>query len=131
MANALQHIMCIDDEEDILEIIRLCLEDLGQLKASCFTDVERALSAATSLKPDLILLDVMMPRINGPEAIHMFRQQQATAKTPIVLMTARVQPNEIVEYKLNGANGVIAKPFDPITLLPSINEIWNSLHADN
>lgn len=124
----LQHILCVDDEEDILEIVKLCLSDIGGLTVTCLTDVDCAVERLEKIKPDLILLDVMMPRINGLQAIGLFRAKAGYAEIPIVLMTARIQPSEVHEYMTGGATAVVAKPFDPMTLADQINAIWSAHH---
>ena len=128
MIPELKHVLCVDDEDDILEIIQLCLSDIGGLKVTCTSDVENAIERLDKIQPDLILLDVMMPRINGVQAIRLLRTCAGFSDIPIILMTARIQPNEVHEYKASGATAVIAKPFDPMTLADQINEIWSLCH---
>ena len=71
---------------------------------------------APAFAPDLILLDVMMPGMDGPTTLKALRQIESLSQTPVAFMTAKIQPNEIAEYKLLGAIDVIPKPFDPMTL---------------
>ena len=78
--------------------------------------------------PDLILLDVMMPGMDGPSTLKALREQPLTATTPVIFMTAKVQPYEVAEYKRLGALDVIAKPFDPMQLSATINAIWVRSH---
>lgn len=129
MTRRLEKILCVDDEDDILEIINLCLGDLGNMKVLCLNDIERALYEVSSFAPDLILLDVMMPKISGVDAIRKFRQIKGLEHTPIVLITARVQAKEIGEYLANGATSVIAKPFDPMALTDQVLKIWDESYA--
>jgi CheY-like chemotaxis protein len=83
-----------------------------------------ALAKAVAFAPDLVLLDVMMPGMDGPETLKALRQFPELQKTPVVFMTAKVQPQEIQEYMALGAVGVIAKPFDPMTLTQQLQDVW-------
>ena len=74
--------------------------------------------------PDLVLLDVMMPDMDGPATLRALRQLPGMAALPVVFMTAKVQPQEVAEYRARGALDVIAKPFDPMTLAAQVREIW-------
>jgi len=130
MPAALKHVLCIDDEESILEIIKLCFAELSDIKITCVSDIENTINRMTEINPDMILLDIMMPKISGIEAIGLIRQINGFEKTPIVIMTARIQANEIQEYFDHGANSVIAKPFDPMTLVDEVKKIWDESHAN-
>ena len=76
---------------------------------------------------DLILLDVMMPGMDGPETLRELRRVPETSNTPVIFMTAKVQSSEIQKYKDMGAVEVIAKPFDPMTLSDQIKSVWSGL----
>ncbi len=89
---------------------------------------EEALREAAAFTPDMILLDVMMPGIDGPATLKRLREQPALAAVPVAFMTAKVQPAEIAHYKSLGALDVIAKPFDPMTLADKIRAIWETRH---
>ena len=84
----------------------------------------QALAAVSVWKPDLILLDVMMPDMDGPTTFQKLKTLPATSSIPVIFMTAKVQPKEIESYKALGAIDVIAKPFDPMTLADTIKSIW-------
>ncbi len=83
-----------------------------------------ALAICDSQDIDIVLLDVMMPDMDGPSALAKIREMEAYRTTPAIFMTAKVQPNEIQRYLDMGAVDVIAKPFDPMTLATQISEIW-------
>src|SRR5690606_8307518 len=88
-----------------------------------------ALKCAAELKPDLILLDVMMPSMDGPTTLRALRQNRDFKNTPIVFMTARIREKEVDDYLNNvGADGVIAKPFNPMTLHELLNTQWKKIH---
>jgi CheY-like chemotaxis protein len=72
------------------------------------------------------LLDVMMPGMDGPTTLIELRKQPSLISTPVIFMTAKVQPSEIADYVKRGAIGVIAKPFDPMTLATQIKELWSN-----
>lgn len=128
MKQALQHILCIDDETDILEVARMCLETVGGYQVSICSSGAEAVAKVDGIKPDLIMIDVMMPGMDGPATMIELKKNPALAKTPIVFMTARIQPTEIREYLVMGASAVLPKPFDPMTLSSQIQEIWDK-HA--
>lgn len=109
-------VLHVDDEPDIREIVELSLGlDPALAVRSCASGSE-ALAAATDLPPDLILLDVMMPVMDGPATLTRLRGDPRTTDIPVVFMTARAQAREIEHFRSLGAAGVIAKPFDPLTL---------------
>jgi CheY-like chemotaxis protein len=121
----LRRILLVEDDPDIQEVTTVLLSDLGTFEVRACGSAAEALQAAQVFDPDLILLDVMMPGLDGQEAFAAFRQLPATANTPVIFMTARVQPQEIMEYKQLGSLGVIPKPFDPDTLADTIQGMWD------
>jgi two-component system OmpR family response regulator len=119
----LRHILCVDDEDDILEVVQLCLElDGGFTIDTCRSGAE-ALVFLGSHRPDLILLDVMMPRMDGPATFAAIRA--AGHDIPVIFMTARVRGAEVSQYLEMGAIGVVPKPFDPVTLSGEIKRLWS------
>ncbi|SMF61195.1 response regulator [Allosphingosinicella indica] len=109
-------ILYVDDEADIREVAAMALElEPGFEVRSCASGAE-ALAVVTEWHPDLILLDVMMPQMDGPAVLARLRQRPATADTPVLFVTARTQQQEVAQLRALGAQGVIAKPFDPMTL---------------
>ncbi len=120
----LQHIILIEDEPDIQTVVRMALEMMGGYQVTTFDSGEAAVAGIDGLRPDLILLDVMMPGMDGPTTLGHLRAKPALADTPVVFMTAKVQPQEIQTYRDLGAMDVIAKPFDPMTLADQVREIW-------
>lgn len=129
MTSTLQHILCIDDEADILEVAQLSLEMVGGFKVTCLGSGRDAIDRAAFIKPDLILLDVMMPQLDGPSTLTALRAQSSLQHVPIVFMTARVQPAEVQRYLDLGAAGVTAKPFDAMALPGQIAEVWERYHG--
>jgi two-component system OmpR family response regulator len=109
-------LLYVDDEDDIREIAVMALElDPEVSVRSCASGAE-ALAQVSQWSPDLILLDVMMPDMDGPETLARLRQDSATSSIPVVFITARSQPEDIERFLELGAVSVISKPFDPMTL---------------
>lgn len=129
MMRELRHILCIDDQEDILTVTQMALETVGGYEVSAFESGATALDALTRMTPDLILIDAMMPGMDGPAVLHAVRERPALDDVPVVIMTARVQATEIDEYLAVGAAGVIPKPFDPMTLSQEVERYWVDFHA--
>ena len=125
MGQDLQKLLYVEDEPDIQAIARLALEAVGGFTVEICSSGEEALRRAPEFKPDLILLDVMMPGMDGPSTLKALRALPALAATPAVFMTAKVQPAEISHFKSLGALDVIAKPFDPMTLSDTVRQIWH------
>lgn len=124
MAHELTRILYVEDDPDIQAIAVMVLETIhGFILESCSSGSE-ALQKAVQFKPDLVLLDVMMPGMDGPETLKGLRGFPELATTPVVFMTAKVQPQEVEGYLNLGAVGVIAKPFDPMTLADELRAIW-------
>ena len=117
--------MYVEDDPDIQTIARLALETIGGLAVTICSSGQEALAAISSgNRPDLILLDVMMPEMDGPTTLAALRMLPQTASTPTVFMTAKVQPHEVSHFKSLGALGVIAKPFDPMLLAQQVQQLW-------
>ncbi len=109
-------ILHVDDEPDIREVVELSLGlDPAFTVKSCASGGD-ALATVAQWRPDLILCDVMMPVMDGPATLARLRLSPDTARIPVVFMTARAQAREMEHFKSLGATGVIAKPFDPMTL---------------
>jgi len=116
-------ILYIDDEADIREVAEMALElDPGFEVRTCASGRE-GLAAAREWQPGLILLDVMMPELDGPGVLERLRQDPATAAIPVVFITARTQAQEVERLRALGARGVLAKPFDAMTLAGQVREL--------
>jgi CheY-like chemotaxis protein len=124
---ALARIIVAEDDRDIRAVVELALRRVGGFEVTCCADGAAALELTLQLVPDLVLLDVMMPVMDGIETLERLKRSPATAHIPVVFMTARVQPNDLQRYYAHGALGVIAKPFDPMTLPQQLHK----LHAEN
>ena len=126
---SLHRILCVEDEPDIQTIARLALETIGGFTVEMCDSGIQALEVAPTWNPDLILLDVMMPDMDGPSTFERLRAMPETASVPVVFMTAKVQPQEVEAYKAMGALEVVAKPFDPMTVADTIKAIWENRDA--
>lgn len=124
--STLQRILYVEDEADIRAVAQLALESVGGFTVKICSVGEDAVRDAEAFAPDLILLDVMMPGMDGPSTLRALREQPALAEVPVAFMTAKVQPAEIEYFKSLGARDVIAKPFDPMTLSSQVQSIWEA-----
>lgn len=104
----------------------MALEAVGGFTVIACESGAEALRCAPEARADLLLLDVMMPGMDGPGLLTLLREMPATAKTPVIFMTAKVQASEVALYKGLGALEVIAKPFDPMALSDQLRRIWAS-----
>ena len=120
----LVRILYVEDDADIRMIGKFAMENVGGFAVTDCESGEDALRAAPGAMPQLLLLDVMMPGMDGPTTLARLRALPATAKTPVVFMTAKVQPQEVQRYRDLGAIDVISKPFDAMTLSDTIRDIW-------
>ena len=123
-SDTLQRILYVEDEPDIQAVARIALETVGGFTVQICSSGEEALQAAVEFAPDLLLLDVMMPGMDGPTTLQELRNLPDLENTPAVFMTAKVQPQEIEQFKSYGALDVIAKPFDPMALSSQITAVW-------
>jgi len=125
----LTRILYVEDEPDIQTVARLALEALGGFTVEICNSGDEALQRAPGFQPQLILLDVMMPVMDGPGTLKMLRALPQFARTPVIFMTAKVQPGEVANYLGLGAVDVIPKPFDPMTLSKQVEAIWARCHG--
>jgi two-component system, OmpR family, response regulator len=127
----LLRILCVEDEADIQTVMRIALESVGGFQLMVCGSGHDALRAGPAFAPDLILLDVMMPGIDGPATLEAMRKTADLKDTPIVFMTAKVQTHEVEHYRKLGAVDVIAKPFDAMTLSDTLRGIWASIPQES
>ena len=116
-------ILVIDDEQDIRAVSRLSLEKVGGWRVLEADSGARGLELAEAERPDAILLDAMMPEMDGPATIQRLKADETTSEIPVVFLTAKLQPAERERYVELGAAGVLAKPFDPMTLPNDVAEL--------
>ena len=125
----LQRILCVEDEPDIRTVAELALAGIGGFTIHSCGSGQEALAAVHEFAPDLVLLDVMLPGMDGVETLAALRSDPRTQRLPVVFMTARTQPAEVEHYRSLGALDVITKPFDPLTLADQVRVIWERAHG--
>lgn len=123
-ARPLTHIFYVDDEPDIREIVEMALGLTPGLTVRTCPSGAQALQELPLLRPDLVLLDVMMPGLDGPATLAQMRADAALRDLPVIFMTAKALPQEVERFLKLGAIGVISKPFDPMQLAQRVRELW-------
>ncbi len=113
-------ILIIDDEEDIREVAALSLESVAGWEVIVASSGAQGLARAIEHRPDAILLDVMMPGLDGPSTFRELRKNPVTARIPVLLLTAKVQSSDQRRFADLGVEAVLFKPFDPLTLSTQI-----------
>lgn len=124
MNKPLRKILLVDDDEDILMIAKYSLRDLKDVSVKFVSSGEEAIKEALQYQPDLILLDIMMPKMDGISTLNAIRLLPTIANTPVAFLTAKAQKAEIDKYFTLGIVDVIVKPFDPLTLADKVKQIW-------
>lgn len=125
----LETIVYIDDEPDIRTVVELSLSLAEGLTVHTGDCGQRALELAREVKPDLVLLDVMMPGMDGPETLRQLRAQPDLAGIPVFFMTAKAMPAELQRLRDLGAAAIIPKPFDPMKLATDVLALWEKVHT--
>ena len=123
---ALRSLLYVDDDDDIREIVALSLGLDGTLNVVTSASGEEALTVMRAQPPDLVVLDVMMPGMDGPAVLERMRADLALREIPVIFMTAKTNAQEIARFRGLSAIGVIAKPFDPMALGGQVRALWNS-----
>lgn len=121
----LKKILLAEDEPDIRAIAKIGLEVIGNFTVLFCESGQETLLKVEEFNPDLIVLDVMMPGLDGIQTYKALREKPTFANTPIIFMTAKIQPDEIKQYLTMGAIGVINKPFDPTKLAETMLNMWD------
>lgn len=124
MTTNLLRIMHVEDDPDIQAVAKLALESLGGYKIETCDNGHDAIERVKIDPPQLILLDIMMPGIDGLSTLHAIRSLPGGTEIPVIFVTAKVQKHEIEEYKSWGAAGVVCKPFDAMTLASTVQSLW-------
>jgi two-component system OmpR family response regulator len=122
-AMTINNILLIDDEPDIRAIGTISLQSIGGWQVQVAESGPQGIALAAAGQPDLILLDMMMPGADGRTTLQLLQANPATKDIPVIFMTAKARRWEVDEYLAEGAAGVIAKPFDPMTLPDEIRQI--------
>jgi two-component system, OmpR family, response regulator len=125
---SIRKILYVEDEPNIQAVARMALEEIGGFTVETASSGVEGLAAAAKFLPDLILLDAMMPGLDGFGTFRALRQDPKLRRIPVVFMTAKVQSHEVSSYLELGALAVIPKPFDPTTLSDEIRALWEKHH---
>ena len=123
----LNRICYVEDDEDIQRIVRMSLERVGKMTVEIVTDPTLAMEAITSFKPDLVMLDWMMPKMDGPAVFRQMKLRPETRALPVVFITAKAAQRDLDELMKMGAIATISKPFSPKDLPEQLREIWKKL----
>lgn len=126
----LKTILYVDDEPDIREVVELSLGLAEDLSIETCDSGLKALDLIPQRNPDLVLLDVMMPGLDGPATLQRMRADPRLAHIPVVFMTAKAMPQEVARFREMGAVAVIAKPFDPMALSDQVYAIWEGISRE-
>ncbi len=115
-------ILIVEDEKQLVELLRYRLEANGY-KVETAYDGQEGLQKIMQVKPDLVVLDIMMPKMHGYEVCRLSKENDATKSIPIIMLTAHTQEKDIEDAKKYGADSFVTKPFDPKMLLGEISKL--------
>lgn len=124
MGSALSHILYVDDDKDILQVAKLCLENIGGYEVTCVPRSTDAIAIIKAVTPDFVLLDVMMPELDGTTLFQRLQEDDKLSEIPVAFITASGLDGKIDSCLELGAKGVIAKPFDPFLLCERVRQLW-------
>jgi len=129
MNEPLKRVMLVEDDPDVQTIASMALIDIGEFDLTVCSSGREAIEQIERVNPQMVLLDVMMPDMDGPTTLEEIRRLPLKPQPPIIFMTAKVQPQEQQRYLSLGAIEVIAKPFDPVSLADQLHAAWARLSA--
>ena len=126
-AEPLNRVCYVEDDEDIQRIVRMSLERIGKMSVELVTDPLVAIDAIKAFKPELVMLDWMMPGMDGLTLYGKMKEVPEVRDLPVVFITAKASQKELDELRALGAAGTISKPFSPKELPVLLREIWKNL----
>ena len=126
-ATPLNRIFYAEDDEDIQRIVRISLERIGKMTVTIESDPLKAIEGIKAFRPDLVMLDWMMPGMDGPTLLKRMREIPETAAYPVVFITAKATQKDHAELLSLGAAGIVSKPFSPKDLPDQLRGIWAGL----
>jgi len=126
-ATPLNRICYVEDDEDIQRIVRMTLERVGKMTVEVVGDPTMAIEAMTAFRPDMVMLDWMMPKMDGPTLFRQMKLRPETSALPVVFITAKASQHDLDELLKLGAAGAISKPFSPRDLPDQLRAIWAKL----
>lgn len=125
MGNQLQRVLYVEDDEDIAELTQVVLEEMGGFKILHCNNAQKAIDSLKEFKPQLALIDVMMPGMDGPTTLLEMRKKPEGQKMPVIFLTAKAQTHQQKQYLEMGASAVIMKPFGSADLCETMKKIWS------
>ncbi len=123
----LNRICYVEDDEDIQRIVRMSLERIGKMTVEVVSDPTKAMAAIDAFPPDLVMLDWMMPVLDGPPLFRQMKARPGTSTLPVVFITAKAGQRDLDELMALGAVATISKPFSPKDLPEQLRQIWAKL----
>lgn len=120
----LKRVMCIEDDADVRMILEFSLRRVGKYEVSLCASGQEALDTVASFRPQLVLLDVMMPEMSGPQTLERLRTLDVMRGVPVVFLTAKAMSDEVESLLKHGATGIIVKPFNSVSLPKDIRIYW-------
>jgi two-component system, OmpR family, response regulator len=123
----LNRICYVEDDEDIQRIVRMSLERVGKMTVEVVSDPTLAIDAIVAFNPDMVLLDWMMPKMDGPTLFREMKRRPETSSLPVVFITAKASQRELDELTALGAVGTISKPCSPKDLPEQLRQIWKAV----
>jgi len=126
-AQPLNRICYVEDDEDIQKIVRMSLERIGKMTVEVVSDPLQAIEAIKAFRPELVMLDWMMPGMDGPTLFRKMKELPGVRELPVVFITAKASQTELDELRALGAAGTISKPFSPRDLPEQLRAIWSKL----
>jgi CheY-like chemotaxis protein len=127
---ALTRVLVVEDDPDIQAVVTFALGQVGGLQVEACASGPEAIARAVDFRPEIVLLDAMLPGMDGTATLRALRGLPETASTPVVFMTARAQPHELEAYRRAGACDVLVKPFDARRLPSLLGAIWRRIHGE-
>jgi CheY-like chemotaxis protein len=126
-AQPLNRVCYVEDDEDIQKIVRVSLERVGKMTVEIVGDPTQAIEVIKAFKPELVMLDWMMPGMDGPTLFRKMKELPEVRELPVVFITAKASQRELDELRALGAAGTISKPFSPRDLPEQLRAIWKAL----
>lgn len=123
----LEKVLYVEDDEDIQRIVRMSLERVGKMVVEIVSNSTQAIERMKAFKPDLVMLDWMMPEMDGPTLFRKMQEDPEVASLPVIFITAKASPRELEELVRLGAKGTISKPFSPKDLPDQLRSLWQAI----
>jgi len=124
---SLEKILYVEDDEDIQRIVRMSLERVGKMAVDIVSNPTQAIERMKTFQPDLVMLDWMMPEMDGPTLFRKMQEDPEVAALPVIFITAKASPRELEELVRLGAKGTISKPFSPKDLPDQLRGLWQAI----